>query len=354
MVEDCQKIQSYGIAVKAALIVGFDSDDTDVFDEQIQFLEAANIAITTINTMKAYPGTPLWARLQQEDRVIDVSDLYSDCPKAVTNIIPKGMSRVELLEGYRGLLQRARSWESFQKRIMAFVSSVKREPKVPPPSPAVRQQRMERMAKAQKAMAQLPEDAQKAIMDVVTHTLQAAPYMMERVSALLMQQCMDATLLPYHCDIIRQQIDRAVSGKLRLDKDPSAGMIPNGFRSAVREVIPQLFDRLQSEIAYKAGVPEALVAVFKDFLIRWGATFRQFEDYHLVYLNELCDRHIERWNGRTPGETPGGDGENGSSLDRRHVQSARFITAMLVGVEQELRGETKSRLNVEVVESTES
>src|SRR5262245_21752754 len=36
-VDGCKKIQSYGIAVRALMIVGFDSDDKDIFAEQRQF-----------------------------------------------------------------------------------------------------------------------------------------------------------------------------------------------------------------------------------------------------------------------------------------------------------------------------
>ena len=341
LVEDCRKVQSYGIAVKASLIVGFDSDDVEVFDEQVQFLEDANITITTINTMKAYPGTPLWVRLQLEDRVVDVSHLYSDSPKVVTNIIPKGMTRVELLEGYERLLHSARSWTGFKKRAMAFVSSVKRKPNLPPPTPAALQRRMERLAKGREAVGRLPQDAQNAIMEVVTHTLQTAPYLMETVSGVLMQQTMDAILLPYHSHVIRRQIDHARSGNMALDRDPSAGMIPKNFKTAVREVMPVLYDRLASEMSYKAGVSEAMVAVFKDFLIRWGASFERFEDYHNIYLSELCDRHIERWNGNGKRAVDGNG--NGTAPTRDEVQTARFIGAVLVGVEQELRGEAKAR-----------
>ncbi len=342
LVEDCKKIQSYGIAVRAALIVGFDADDTGVFEEHIRFLEDANIPGANINTLLASPGTPLWTRLQLEDRVADIREFYLDAPKVACNIIPKRMTRVELLEGYRGLLQQSRSWDSFQKRIKAFVSSVTRQPNLPPPSSAVRQKRMERLGKAREAITKLPEDARTAIMDVVAHTLQTAPYMLEKVAALTMQQVMDAILLPYQSEVIQRQIDQTLSGKLKLDRDPSVGMIPERFKAAVGNIIPRLYERLNSEIEHKAEIPEVIIVVLKEFLIRWGSGFTQLEDYHQAYLSELCDRHVERWNSKEALGV-GGEYEQRSVLTPERIRSARFVREVLVSVEQALRGEVRAQ-----------
>lgn len=348
LVEDCKRIQSYGLAVKASLIVGFDADDTTVFDEQVRFVEDANIPLTTVSSLKAYPGTPLWTRLQQEQRVVDVSGIYSEAPRVVTNIIPKGMTRVEFLEGYRRLLGQLSSWESFEKRAIAYVSAVTREPKVAPPSPAVRQQRMERLAKARSMIERLPKDAQTAITKVITATFQKAPFMMERVARLLRLHFVDAVLLSYHEDVIQKQIDQTRSGNLELDLDPSAGVVPSTFKDRVKEIMPMLHERLAHEINYKPGVPEAIVAALKDFLIRWGKGFEAFEDFHYTYLDELCDRHVERWNSNA-GAVQGG-GTNETALTPADATSKRFITEVLVSVQQELRGLNQSGHETQLVD----
>ena len=76
LVESCKKIQAYGIQVRALMIVGFDSDDKTIFDEHIKFIEDAHITGVAINVLKAYPGTPLWMRLQKENRVLDMTGTY--------------------------------------------------------------------------------------------------------------------------------------------------------------------------------------------------------------------------------------------------------------------------------------
>jgi hypothetical protein len=125
--------------------------------------------------------------------------------------------------------------------------------------------------------------------------------------------------------------------------------------------MPLLYDRFVAEMHHPADMPEAVVALLKDFLIRWGPTFKQFEDYHLVYLHELCDRHVNRFNHALHGHAAGGNGNglgasgNGRTampVKREQVQSAKFLSAVLVAVEQEMRGEVRSRVNVDAIPLT--
>jgi hypothetical protein len=99
--------------------------------------------------------------------------------------------------------------------------------------------------------------------------------------------------------------------------------------------MPLLYDRLSREIRYAPGVPEAMVGVLKDFLIRWGGNFDDFEPHHFTYLNELCDRHVERWNEKVVALPPGAQPD---PLTPERARSIPFMRGLLVAVEQELRG----------------
>jgi radical SAM superfamily enzyme YgiQ (UPF0313 family) len=58
MVEDVRRIQSYGIFVKAMMMVGFDNDDPTIFDELYGFMEASSVTHFRFSMLHAYPGTP--------------------------------------------------------------------------------------------------------------------------------------------------------------------------------------------------------------------------------------------------------------------------------------------------------
>ena len=149
---------------------------------------------------------------------------------------------------------------------------------------------------------------------------------------------MDHGLLPYLSAVIDKQIAECRAGALVLDMDPSAGMIPAEFHKSVGKAMPLLYDRLSREMVYAPGVPEAMVDVLKDFLVRWGGNFEEFEPHHLTYLNELCDRHVERWNERVGENPPGAQGE---PLTAERARSVIFTKGLLVAVEQELRGTSR-------------
>jgi radical SAM superfamily enzyme YgiQ (UPF0313 family) len=337
LVEDVKRIQSYGISVRASLVVGFDNDDISIFEEQLKFVDDANICSTNINTLKAYPGTPLWVRLQRENRVIDTSHIYSDAPRVVSNIIPKGMSRVELLENYRKLLERAKSWESFRPRLRAYLNSITYKSKVAKPSLKRRLILLSMFIKGMFTKNDaLPPEVQREIRGAVRDTLKIAPDKVSHaIMFLIAQQTSDHGLLPYFSSIIQRQIDECNNGLLVTDFDPSAGMIPPQFHKSIGKAMPLLYDRLSREIRYAPGVPEAMVGVLKDFLIRWGGNFDDFEPHHFTYLNELCDRHVERWNEKVVALPPGAQPD---PLTPERARSIPFMRGLLVAVEQELRG----------------
>jgi radical SAM superfamily enzyme YgiQ (UPF0313 family) len=114
------RIQAAGIEVMAGMIVGFDSDDPSIFEEQFRFIQRARIPISMTGMLNAVPKTPLHARLKAAGRLIaeSVGDQF-----VFSNIVPGGMSRLELYEGYRLLLRRLYSYRAYRRRAMAFILS---------------------------------------------------------------------------------------------------------------------------------------------------------------------------------------------------------------------------------------
>jgi radical SAM superfamily enzyme YgiQ (UPF0313 family) len=112
------RIQARGIQVMAGMIVGFDSDDPRIFDEQFRFIQDARIPISMTGMLNAVPKTPLHTRLKEAGRLIaeSVGDQF-----VFTNIVPHGMSRLELYEGYRRLLRRLYAYRNYRRRSMAFL-----------------------------------------------------------------------------------------------------------------------------------------------------------------------------------------------------------------------------------------
>jgi hypothetical protein len=105
----------------------------------------------------------------------------------------------------------------------------------------------------------------------------------------------------------------------------------------VREVLPLVFDRLEAELEYGPAVPEAMVAIVKDFVVRWGGSFKDFEPHHTTYVGELCDRHVERLNASWATRRNSERERVKTTLVRDQVKSPQFVQALMASVEQELR-----------------
>jgi radical SAM superfamily enzyme YgiQ (UPF0313 family) len=112
------RVQRAGMEVMAGMIVGFDHDDPSIFEEQFRFIQDARIPVSMTGMLNAVPKTPLYQRLKQAGRLIaeSVGDQF-----VFTNIIPSGMSRLQLYEGYKSLLERLYSYRNYRRRTMQLI-----------------------------------------------------------------------------------------------------------------------------------------------------------------------------------------------------------------------------------------
>ncbi len=100
IVDRVRKVQDSGLDVWCGMIVGFDHDDARVFKAQHEFMRQTDIMHAMVGMLSAIPKTPLYARLKNEGRLDP-----DDAQPFGTNVIPLGMSRAELRDGYIGLMR---------------------------------------------------------------------------------------------------------------------------------------------------------------------------------------------------------------------------------------------------------
>ncbi len=97
-----RRMHSFGIDVLAGFIVGFDRDTPAAFAAQERFIRDAGIMVAMVGLLTALPKTPLYERLAREGRVLTHVP-NGDNTKLGTNIVPKGMSVEQMVQGYRWL-----------------------------------------------------------------------------------------------------------------------------------------------------------------------------------------------------------------------------------------------------------
>ena len=65
LLESVATIQSYGMQVMGGFILGFDTDQEDIFDRMVEFIQKSGIPIAMVGLLQAMPGTQLFRRLRQ-------------------------------------------------------------------------------------------------------------------------------------------------------------------------------------------------------------------------------------------------------------------------------------------------
>jgi radical SAM superfamily enzyme YgiQ (UPF0313 family) len=70
ILEGVRTINSYGMEVVSGIIMGLDTDKPETGEALLAFIEESKIPLLTINLLQALPKTPLWDRLERENRLI--------------------------------------------------------------------------------------------------------------------------------------------------------------------------------------------------------------------------------------------------------------------------------------------
>jgi len=113
--EAIRRIQAHGIRVNACFVVGLDGHTTRVFDEVLDFVAEALPFDVQVTVPTPFPGTPLYAQLQREGRLLH-DRAWERCTLFDVNFQPTHMSPQELSVGSRRLVVALYSEEATLRR----------------------------------------------------------------------------------------------------------------------------------------------------------------------------------------------------------------------------------------------
>ena len=103
LVASVQTLQRAGLEVMGGFIVGFDSDQSDIFKRQFEFIQRSGVATAMVGLLTALPQTRLWQRLKTEGRL--EAESSGNNTDAALNFKPK-LNREFLQSGYRELVKK--------------------------------------------------------------------------------------------------------------------------------------------------------------------------------------------------------------------------------------------------------
>jgi radical SAM superfamily enzyme YgiQ (UPF0313 family) len=121
LLSDVRAIHRSGLQIQGGFIVGFDHDSPTIFQQMFDFIQRSGIVVAMVGLLQAFPGTKLYQRLQQENRL--KKELTGDNVCGYTNIIPK-MGET-LMTGYQSLLKQLYTPKKYYERIRTFLEEYK-------------------------------------------------------------------------------------------------------------------------------------------------------------------------------------------------------------------------------------
>jgi radical SAM superfamily enzyme YgiQ (UPF0313 family) len=111
--EAIKRLHNLGVMVNGSFVFGMDEDDETVFERTVEWAISQGIETATFHILTPYPGTPLYARMQQQKRLITNNwDLY-DTRHVVYQ--PTLMSAETLVNGYWQAYRDFYSWSAIFK-----------------------------------------------------------------------------------------------------------------------------------------------------------------------------------------------------------------------------------------------
>jgi radical SAM superfamily enzyme YgiQ (UPF0313 family) len=131
-----QRFLEHGIVVMGGMIVGFDADGPDIFEQQYRFAMSIPVPMFMLGALVAPEATPLFERMQRDNRLAipqyalqkNSANHTSIALPWVTNVIPKQMTQAELLDGIRWLANRLYDPQAFGERVSNMISCYQAPP----------------------------------------------------------------------------------------------------------------------------------------------------------------------------------------------------------------------------------
>lgn len=114
-----REIQSHRITVNGCFILGLDRHTPDIFEQVLEFSIENALFDVQITILTAFPGTPLYDRLQREGRILE-QKRWDLCTLFDVNYQPAGMSPQQLREGIYWLSERLYNEECTERRRRTF------------------------------------------------------------------------------------------------------------------------------------------------------------------------------------------------------------------------------------------
>jgi hypothetical protein len=287
-----RKIQSHGMAVMAHMIVGTDADGPDVFARTARFIDDACITHHMCHPLMAPPGTRLWYQLKREGRIVSAADEMSNRLDVLSNILPRRMTRVELMEGLADYWDSIHEPARYLKRAMGFIDGVARKPKVKEePRFAALWKNGGMLMKLMKYFTfQAPAEQRNIFFTIFKAGGRKAPFLMPRIIYAHTGYLIDRFRTQEAAKVVRAQAKFEKEHPESLRVLPRDTPLPASFREQSAQLFATAYETVRPAVPDMETLSRTVVESAIDFADRFGETFERLDDVHRAHLATSCQR----------------------------------------------------------------
>ena len=115
--DSLSRLRDHGLKIYATFVFGYDTDTPDLFERTLDFAMEQKFFVTAFNHLQPFPGTPLYARMQAEGRLL-YPRWWLEPSYRFGQVVfrPRGMEPDELYQRLRDTRARFFSWSSILRR----------------------------------------------------------------------------------------------------------------------------------------------------------------------------------------------------------------------------------------------
>ena len=116
--EAMRRFHGEGFGILGAFVFGSDYENTDVFEQTLEFIMRGRLECIELRILTPYPGTPLYERLLSEGRLFVRDWWLRGYPSDTLLFQPKGMTADELISGFARLTRQTYSFGGMIRRFL--------------------------------------------------------------------------------------------------------------------------------------------------------------------------------------------------------------------------------------------
>lgn len=299
LAEAIRKIQSYGMVVMAHMIVGADSDGPEAFQRTLDFINEAGILHHLCHPLAAPPGTKLWYQLKREGRLIAPLEESTDFNEigtgvdSITNIVPKKMSRIELLEGMANYFEQAFDLDEHHQRVLRFIEGIQRVPQVRPMGPSVYWKYRKMMTEMfSHHLLRVSAPHRHVFFDIMRRAAQRDPDLVPRAIFAHTNFVMERGRSRGATQRARLQADWERRNPDKLQTLPRETPLPEAVRNQARQIFEPAYFHIRRHIADRETMFRTILDAMTDYTDRFGAELDDVDEQQLLFIRESCDRAI--------------------------------------------------------------